>query len=707
MTAKPKYPWLLSGVFLLIYLFTAAYPNSKPPLPGLLPFGLADAVLAPRFLILAFINTGLLVFLYFRIRKKKQSLAFCSIIVFLALSVLSYFAFISIATNAQEALFKAVYELQFLLFFLTLIYLLSDRPSPLLIMAKALLPLSLLHFSILSFQYGFAVTQKGFDHSISYSLTALMGHRNLAAQISFLFIPFHIYLFLKTRQSFNRILLFLLIAGLFFFSVVSLSRAVWLATVIVILLTAFLLIIRIKHWANYSKKQLRLTGIIFILTLTLLGFSFGSSMPDTIKKQLHFIENPYYGSASERLKLWEFSLEEMKQHPMQGLGGNNWGIMAMKHDVSSVRPEMQQGTQVFFQRPHNDFIWKYCETGLWGLLAFVLVFLMAFFILIKKYLSSTDRAGSQVALTLLSLIIGFLIFSFFSFPDERPMLKLLFMAVLSLVVLHYGKSIFASHYSVFVLFPLQLLILPAAMLKLHSAKHNHLMQNARMNQNYQEVITQAEKAANYVCNLDDVATPFEYYAAEAFLLQGKQQKAERSLLDALHANPNHPYILKGLGQIKCDKKQYQLAKKYFSQALQNYPSFDLCRMQYAVCLKKMNNIYAAIDQMRMLKDSSWIKTSAPMLKRWLPAACWKTAQVIKNEEISKVLLRMEKNPKWLQSIYQKSRANNTDYRDQLIMDAIFLLKSEGIIDEDKALEFKEQHLRKAKMTKPHSKQLKK
>lgn len=690
MTAKSKYPWLLSGVFLLIYLFTAAYPNSNPPLPGLLPFGLGDAVLAPRFFMLALINLGLLFILYFR--KKKQSFSFCSIILFLALSVLIYFAFILTATNSHEALFKAIFELQFLLFFLTLIYLLPDEPLPLLSMAKALLPLSLLHFSILGFQYGFAITQMGFDHSISYSLTALMGHRNLAAQVSFLFIPFQFYLFLKTRQSFKRIVLILLISGLFFFSVISLSRAVWLAIVITISLIAFFLIIRIRHWTNHSRKKLRLTGVIFILTLILLGFSFGSSMPDTIKKQLHFIENPYYGSASERLKLWEFSLEEMKQHPVKGLGGNNWGIMAMKQDVSSVRPETRQGTQVFFQRPHNDFIWKYCETGLVGLLAYVLVFLMAFLILIIKYIKSPDRTQSQVALILFSLISGFLVFSFFSFPDERPMLKLLFMVVLSLVVLHYGKSIFASRYSLFVLFPLQLLILPAAMLKLHSAKHNHFMQNARMNQSYQEVITQAEKAENIVCNLDDVATPFEYYAAEAFLLQGKQQKAERSFLNALHANPNHPYILKGLGQIKCDKSQYQLAQKYFSQALENYPSFDLCRMQYAVCLKKTNNIYAAIEQLRLLKDSSWIKTSGPMLKRWLPAACWKTAQTIKNKEISKVLLRMEKNPEWLQSIYQKSRANNTTYRDQLILDAIFLLKSEGKINEANALKFRNKYL---------------
>jgi tetratricopeptide (TPR) repeat protein len=465
--------------------------------------------------------------------------------------------------------------------------------------------------------------------------------------------------------------------------------------IITVVFSTFLILLKIKHWTSHPKKVLRFTGLIAIMAIISIGFAMHSSITDTIKKQLHFFENPYYGSANERLKLWEFSLEEMRQHPMQGLGGNNWGIMAMKHDASSVRPEVEQGTQVFFQRPHNDFIWKYCETGFWGLLAFALMFFLVFFVLIKKYISSRDKTTSQVALVLLSLIIGFLVFSSFSFPDERPMLKVLFMIALSLVVVCCGKPITASRYFLPVLFLLQLLILPSALLKLQSAKDNYRMQKARMDQNYEEVTKYANKAVNKICNLDDVATPFQYYAAEAFLFQGKQQKAEKNFLDALHANPNHPYILKGLGQIKCDKEQYQLAQKYFSQALENDPSFDLCRMQYAVCLKNMNNIYAAIDQLRLLKDSAWIKASAPMLSRWLPAACWKRAQTIKNEDIRKVLLRMEKNPQWLESIFQKSRANNTDFGDQLILDAIFLLKSEGKLSESNALVIHRQQLRKS------------
>jgi len=126
-------------------------------------------------------------------------------------------------------------------------------------------------------------------------------------------------------------------------------------------------------------------------------------------------------STGERLGGWKRSFELFKKEPLLGCGIGNWKI-------ATLQEENLTKTDLIYQyRAHNDFIETATETGIFG----GLLFLSIFVLLIWPYISSLFKKEEGIEnLQLLFLpafgLIAYTFDAFFNFPHDRPEIQVLF-----------------------------------------------------------------------------------------------------------------------------------------------------------------------------------------------------------------------------------------------------------------------------------------
>ena len=120
-------------------------------------------------------------------------------------------------------------------------------------------------------------------------------------------------------------------------------------------------------------------------------------------------------SANQRLQIWGQTMLLIQEKPLTGTGAGNWEIFFPKNGLAEIVPT---GKDIFFQRPHNDFLWVFSEIGLLGFLAYVGMFFVALFAGFKS-LRNVDKNTRLNIWILLSGLIGYILITNLSFPLER------------------------------------------------------------------------------------------------------------------------------------------------------------------------------------------------------------------------------------------------------------------------------------------------
>lgn len=158
----------------------------------------------------------------------------------------------------------------------------------------------------------------------------------------------------------------------------------------------------------------RVTGLVAILALVLTMAS------DRYWKQMQTILDPHedYNLTSEegRVKVWKRGLGYMIDHPVLGVGGQNFGVA--EGTISPLAKQQERGIGVRWGAAHNTFLQVGAELGLPGLLLFIGVIVTAFRSL-RRVTRVAARDGpaaanlSRFAQTLTAALIGFVTGSFF------------------------------------------------------------------------------------------------------------------------------------------------------------------------------------------------------------------------------------------------------------------------------------------------------
>jgi len=198
------------------------------------------------------------------------------------------------------------------------------------------------------------VFQMEIGQSLAYRPQGTIGHPNGYAMYLSATMPFPLaLLFSKVRGLYKALAVIALglgALGLIF----SLSRGGWIGFVVVII-TVLMLAVR--------RRQLKLhTALLMVGTTCLILLALTLSQRDLIVSRLTSDDR---GSARSRIVLAKGALAIIQDHPLSGVGLNNYTFFMPQYDRASF--EAWRGPAVV----HNVFLLIFAETGLIGLVAFL------------------------------------------------------------------------------------------------------------------------------------------------------------------------------------------------------------------------------------------------------------------------------------------------------------------------------------------------
>ncbi len=128
-------------------------------------------------------------------------------------------------------------------------------------------------------------------------------------------------------------------------------------------------------------------------------------------------------SANKRLTAWKRSFQLIRESPLLGVGAGNWKVAILKIENQTSKDYIYQ------YKVHNDFIEIPAETGIFGGLLFLSIFLLLF----GKFLFLFLKKGTPLTVELLFLpALGLFAYSFdafFNFPHDRPEIQSLFALI--------------------------------------------------------------------------------------------------------------------------------------------------------------------------------------------------------------------------------------------------------------------------------------
>jgi len=129
-----------------------------------------------------------------------------------------------------------------------------------------------------------------------------------------------------------------------------------------------------------------------------------------------------------RLAGWERSWHVFREDPLLGIGTGNWRIATLKEENLTAHDFTYQNNA------HNDFIEITTETGVFGGLFYVSIYILlwAFFIqlLIRKHEAEWVKLMFLPAFGILCYSFD----AFFNFPQDRPEIQALFAIYIGMAV---------------------------------------------------------------------------------------------------------------------------------------------------------------------------------------------------------------------------------------------------------------------------------
>lgn len=204
------------------------------------------------------------------------------------------------------------------------------------------------------------------------------------------------------------------------------SRAFYLGILVlsVAYIASLWILYRKKSEAIYRNKiglyGTILIGSFLLFSLVQRNFYTTPSLYNAgIVERLKEIKPTEY-STGERLAGWKRSLHVIQKEPLLGCGLGNWKI-------ATLQEENQTKTDFTYQfRAHNDLLETTAETGIFGGLAFLSIFIL----LLCPYLRALFSKEETTSLSLLFLpafgMGAYLVDACFNFPHDRPEILVLF-----------------------------------------------------------------------------------------------------------------------------------------------------------------------------------------------------------------------------------------------------------------------------------------
>ncbi len=510
----------------------------------------------------------------------------------------------------------------------------------------------------------------------TYQIDTVFGHRNLYAQVLFMTLSFQIYCATVLSSKVLKLLLSASISINLFLLIILSNRATWLA-----LLMGFILIGILEYWRrretkyhlSIDKKHLRHTifSLIVGITFSLVFFSFFTETNEAQNhlKEIIKLEN---GSGKDRVELWKRTFNIIKENPIIGCGGANWKIEMLKFGNKGL---VSEDNITFYQRPHNDFLWITSEFGLIGGLLYLLIFVMAIYILIKRIISKS-RKETLFYYALLFWVIGFIIYSFFSFPHERVVQNIILSIFLATIIL--GDSNFTQKITLYngwvinIINTICILIILSSIFigyqRFVSESHVKEALYAKSMNNQSLVISEIISAASYFYPMDPTSTPLSWYRGLAWYQLGNIDSALVYFSEAYELNPYHIHVLNNLATTYTQKERIEEAIVFYNKAITIYPKFDEALLNLCALYYNQGQIDNAYYTLRQVDNDSRNTKYKTFLKAVLKSLITK---LLEESGEQKMINSLPNDDEWYYMIHIKSKSNNIPIKDIIFEDEAY------------------------------------
>lgn len=383
--------------------------------------------------------------------------------------------------------------------------------------------------------------QLSIPHS-TYHLTAIFAHRNLLAETLAFSLPFLVYQFFTTQKSWLKAGTTINLSLTFILLILLSNRTSWLAVIAAALTIVSLMAIKRRFlFKTKGFKQLSMVLLISVAAGSATAYYFADKT-----SLIHHIStsfNPGEGSTKDRLKLWDRSVKLIAEKPIFGHGLDTWKIEMLKFgskDYEAVKGE------VFYQRPHNDFLWVLAEQGIIGGSLYLLFFLSLLVLAFVTYIRSSNKEDRYLALVVGATMVLYACFSMLSFPKEIIFHNILLFSMTGALInrniqpsSNHPAQVKPAHFLVLTLLAVALI---SGSFRLYGEIHTKKALKYRKTNQPHDCIRHINKAQSAFYNVDATSTPIDWYAGAAWFQLKDHKKAERHFEKAYRLNPYHLFV---------------------------------------------------------------------------------------------------------------------------------------------------------------------
>ncbi len=521
---------------------------------------LMDPALLPRQVYLSLFLLGVWLFLIFKKRNELTTILVSKLSYILVIinSLLVILAIVSIfyAHLKSESIFVSSKIGITYLFSITTYFLISMG-----LLKQSDLTKGVYAFLLVSLTYGiydvFNLWQNNLSIlSNSAFIKATYANKNLFASILILCF-FALFVHHK-----NKIVTGLLLVVFIFFIILLQSKIVVFVFFMISFLMAFV------YFKNRGSANIRATKALvlffFISVICIIGFNSSS---------FENLSNTH--TLVLRLAAWKNSFSMINEFPF-GVGSGNWQVYFTKYGVSHFDIDSVKKGVMTFQRPHNDFIWVWCELGIQGLVLYLTFFTLLLYMLVKVFNATKTLSSYLLAIS----TVGYMLIAFFDFPLERMEHQLL-LAVITVMAMNnydrlYGKTkplIPLKAIPIFLMLIGFSLVVCCYRLKGEYYTRAFILMSKKTNPD--RVIENAEKSKSLFYDVDFASLPIDFHIAKALAFKNKPLETKEKLEKAYQLMPYNIKVLNNLGKVHVKLNENSQASIYFEKLLKISPSFKI------------------------------------------------------------------------------------------------------------------------------------
>jgi O-antigen ligase len=444
-----------------------------------------------------------------------------------------------------------------------------------------------------------------------YVQNAGLANRNLLASALCLMLPFVLFVIMQPVRAWRWIgtaTAALAVAVV----ILSNSRATWFALTVASVATVVIW----RVWASAARmplgqratlrKRLITAAIVVAATAVLFTTSYVRHGDQEPALQRAISATTFsQGSVAERLAMWRHSLGMSGDHPWLGVGAGNWKLVSPAYGPISHRV---LAGDLFFQRPHNDYLWILSESGPAALLCYLIVFASALWCCLRIIKNSDSRHDVTAATTILFGVVMYMVISFFSYPMERIVHTLLAALLLASVLAIYRhnektRSPASAGKRKALIVVGMVLTIPALVIgpaRLISEVHTKNLLTGRAQGDWATVISEADLALTSFNQLDHTATPLAWHRGVANFTLQDYDAAFDDFKKALEAHPNHLHVLNNLGTCHEREGRHDSAEYYYRRAVEIVPGFEETLINLAAALYNAERFDEALQTLESI-----------------------------------------------------------------------------------------------------------